>query len=490
MLNAESAADRDDGQPVKVAPSFSRKQFLDCVKSCDGDERYRRVGELTEQAIKLTGRGLDLTQADLSRLNLSNLDLRRAILNRTSLYGTSLVGADLSGVSLVCAGLERTDFSRAKLCGAYAHAMSAQASKFVGADLSELVDATGSMFHGCDLTGATLDGSELAGTTFYQCGLTGATLRGADLRGAMFNECRVDDADLARTCVDDAVFLRCGIRGMSLERSGGRGLVVARPSSADGLRLVDADLPGLRLSQVRSRGLTATSLRAWGIDVQGGHLRDADLSGSELCRGRWDGVALERGNLSGASVADSSWVGVSASGLRAERVRGEGWVASECSFPGAVLTGFAGRYATFRNCDLRAADLSGSYLYRASFVGDPPSSACLAEANLDGANLTQAYLAADFTRVSLRSGWAIYARVNQSDFSGADLAGTSLFRASAVKTVFTGARLGGQRGMMLADRCPGLADALLDSDDESSVRAGELIGQLGALLARDAGEST
>jgi hypothetical protein len=82
------------------------------------------------------------------------------------------------------------------------------------------------------------------------------------------------------------------------------------------------------------------------------------------------------------------------------------------------------------------------------------------------------------------------ARVNQSIFKEADLSGTSLFRASAVKTEFTDARLAGQRGAILADRCPGLLQSLRAAGDPNSERVAELIEELTELLAKDVGKST
>jgi uncharacterized protein YjbI with pentapeptide repeats len=282
--------------------------------------------------------------------------------------------------------------------------------------------------------------------------------------------------------VDDVSILRSSIRELILNHARGRGVVVQRPTSADGLSLANAHLPGLRLSEVRSRGLAGAHLHAPGIDVQECHLSGADLSHADLSRGRWDQSSLDDANVAGAVLADSSWFCVSARRANATNVTGEGVTASECTFAEALFAGFAGRYATFRNCDFRSADLTGAYLYRASFIGDPP--------RLDGANLTQAYLAADFTGASIRQAWATYARVNQSIFDNADLRGTSLFHASAVKTDFTGARLGGQRGVIFADRCPGLPEALGHGGDPDNKRVAELVEELTALLARDSGKST
>jgi len=123
-------------------------------------------------------------------------------------------------------------------------------------------------------------------------------------------------------------------------------------------------------------------------------------------------------------------------------------------------------------------------------VGDPPASANMTNTRLDGANLTQAYLAADFTGASLTGGWATYARLNQALLNEADLRGTNMFRASAVKTEFVDAQLGGQRGAIFADRCPGLLDALMSSPDPGLAPLINSLTELGAVLTSDRGKST
>jgi uncharacterized protein YjbI with pentapeptide repeats len=465
--------------------------LVDLAESDDRERAIRDVKLLTEDALTRTGRGLDLTQADLSGLDLGELDLRRAVLNRTSLYGTRLAGCDLTGASMVCAGIERSDFSGAILRGAYVHALAAQASTFVGADLSGLVDATGALFHGCDLTGARLDRAEFAGTTFYQCKIRGASASGADLHGAMFNECQLDALDLSEAHLDDAVVTRCNLRRTSFRGARGQGLVIQRPSGADELDLSEAHLPALRLSNVRAGSVKAAALRAPGIDVSHCHLPGISLENADLPRGRWDHVCLDGGNLTGAGLAGTAMLQVTARGTIMASVAGEGFTATECDFTKASISGFVGRYATFRNCNMADADLRGAYLYRAVIVGDPPASANMTGADLEGANLTQAYLAADLAGARISGGWATYARLNQSILNGADARGTSMFRASAIKTEFVGTRLGGQRGAILADRCPGLLDALAKSDDPGVAALLEwLSSDFNGAMARDRGKST
>jgi uncharacterized protein YjbI with pentapeptide repeats len=466
------------------------KSILELARGLDRDSAASAVRRLTDQALTTSGRGLDLTEANLSGLDLSGFDLRHAILNRAALYGTKLVGTDLTGASMVCAGLERTDFTDAVLRGAYVHALAAQASNFTRADLTGLTDATGSLFHGCNLTAARLDDAELAGATFYQCNLIKARVTGTDLHGAVFNESRLDGAEFSRARLDDVTITRCGIRGLNLRLARGYGLVIQRPSAADGLQFGNAHLPHLRLTHVRAVGIAAAGLQSPGIDIADSHLAGADFRDADLSCGRWARVSINDARLGGTSLTDSFLRDVTAAGADLTEATGEGLTATECSFAGSDFTGFAGRYATFRNCDFRAADLRRTYLYRSSFMGDPPASACMVDVKLDGANLTQAYLAADFTGASLQQVWATYARVNQSIFDGANLRGTSLFRSSAVKTSFVGAAMSGQRGAIFADRCAGLVSALRASNDPDSHRVAKLVEELTELLHGDSGKST
>lgn len=479
--------------PSEIGPenhSVDTSYIIEQSRRADRRSAVLDVAQTTADRIERTGRGLQLAQADLADLDLSGFDLRQANLNRASLFGTRLIGADLSGSSLVCAGIERTKFNKATLRGAYVHALAAQASDFTDADMRDLVDATGSLFHGCFLVRARLGGSELAGASLYQCNFTNADLSHCDLHGAVFNECVLNHAVLAGANLDNASITKSALAGMDLGGSRGHGLVIQRPTAADGMVLANAHLPSLRLLDVRGSGISAAGLRAPAIDVEGGDLSEIDLCDADLRQGRAVGVSMSAASLDRALLQESSWRAVTARRVHGVGIQAEGFTATECSLADAVLTRFAGRYATFRNCDLSRARLEGAYLYRASVIGDPPASASMREVRLDGANLTQAYLAADFTQASLPHGWATYARINQSIFDQADLRGTSLFRASAVKTEFNGARLGGQHGSLLADRCIGLAEALRVSKDPRTAGMAEAIEELAELLARDPGKST
>lgn len=66
------------------------------------------VRRRTEEAIRRTGIGLQLSSENLSGHDLSDFPLRRCTLNRAQLYGTKLDRADLSEANLICPGLVPT----------------------------------------------------------------------------------------------------------------------------------------------------------------------------------------------------------------------------------------------------------------------------------------------------------------------------------------------------------------------------------------------
>lgn len=273
-------------------PTANLLDLLIAYGRSTADERLnlaKQLSEETQRSVDRTGRGLDLTEADLSNLDLSGADLRLATLNRAVLHGTKLIGADLSGITMICPGMERTNLSEANLRAAYVHALAAQTCNFDSADLTGLRDATGSLFHGCSMRGVHLSGAQLAGSAFYQCDLSEAKLTEANLQGAIINECLLDLAALDRACVDQLVVTKSSLRSASLSEASGRGLVLQRLTSSDGLDLTGAELPRLRIDGARGGDWSAKSLRAVDADltdlcVNDADLRSADLSGTHLRR--------------------------------------------------------------------------------------------------------------------------------------------------------------------------------------------------------------
>ncbi|HET9257613.1 MAG TPA: pentapeptide repeat-containing protein [Pseudonocardiaceae bacterium] len=423
------------------------------------------VSEWTANALERSGRGIDLSSADLARADLAGLDLRGVMLNRAVLHSTRLDNANLTGANLTCPGMEKTSLRGATLRGTYLHALAAQVCDFTSADLSHVLDATGTMFHGCRFVDAVLAQSSFAGATFYQCDLRGTNWRATALQGATFNECLLDGAVFDYADLEQVTMSKCHLDTLSFEGATGRGLTIQRPTAASAVRLDGAQLPGLRLAGVRGDKWTARNAHLRDIDVvdcqlMNAKFANADLSGGRLVRCELSGIDLSEASLVGAALAYTS-----AAGAILRQAFAENLAIHECSLPRVSFEGIKARGLVVRDCDLSGAKMTGAYLYRAMFTGDPPRAMSLRGADFSGANLVQAHIAADLTEACLVGAHASYARLNQSTLCDTDLRGISLFDASMVKTDFTGAQLSVLRPPFFADRCTGLAEALTAAGD-------------------------
>ncbi len=484
MIEARHPHAIDGSLPVATAGAAAPERPHDALlrewsKLAPRSEACARVAALTTALLNATGRGLVLDDTDLAGLDLAGFDLRRASLNRACLHRTRLAGANLSEASLVCPGMERTDLSGANLRGAYVHALAAQVCNFSDADLRDLVDATGALFHGCKLTSATFDRAMLAGTTFYQCDLATARFGQAILQGSTFNECILDEADFDGSAVGSVTITKCRMSRTRLARVSGRALVIQRPTASGDLVLEQADLPALRCDGLRGSVLGA-GLRAPLGDFLDCMLSSADFASATLDDARFHQCSIERAvlraaKLDGASFVDCRLPGVVLEGANAENAR-----FVETTMPRADMRRLTARCALFRDCDLGGADLSSAYLYRAVLTGDPPRAMSLFEAKLENANLVQAYVAADLRSANLRSANLTYARLNQSVLEGADLSGVALYEASLVKVDFTESRLRGVRAPFFADRCRGMKEALESTEHDAATR--RFVGDLERLL--------
>jgi uncharacterized protein YjbI with pentapeptide repeats/histidyl-tRNA synthetase len=449
----------------------------------DRGPALEEISTLTRRLLAETGRGLQLSEAGLANLDLSGADLSGAVLNRAVLHGTRLRGAVLDRCTMICPGLERTDFTGASLREAYVHALAAQTCSFDDARLDGLRDATGSLFHGCSMRRAVLSGSHLAGATYYQCDLTGADLRTANLQGASINECLLRATQLDDAMVDQLVITKCDLTGASLRGAHGAGLVVQRPTAADDLDLSGARLPGLRLADVRADGLRADRLSATGADVNGCVLAAARLRAAGLHSVRLVDSALPGADLTDAVITGGSVRNCVLSDIRLTNAQAENVSVVESRLHKAQMSGFVGRCAVFRDVDLRGADLSQANLYRAMLTGDPPRGMCLSGADLSGAILVQAYLAADLTGADLRGVNAAYSRFSQSDLSGADLSGAAMFQSTWVKVECHRVRLAGVRPPLFADRCPGLIESIRESSGPEATTFTDYLASLGTVLS-------
>lgn len=436
----------------------------------------------TGEAIRASGRGLDLAEADFMNFDLHGANLSRATLNRTVFHGTNLHGADLSEATMVCPGMERTNLFQANLRGAYVHALAMQTCNLEQADLRHLRDAAGSLFHGCKMRGANLDKGHLCGTTFYQCDLSLASLRGANLQGANANECLFDRADLAGSLVDQLTVTKCSMRSTSLAGARGADCCLQRLTCADGLVLEGASLPHLRLGAVRARGwraagLTATAADLIDVSVEEADLENADLSNARIHRCCLPGVNLNGAILNGASVTSSSMRRATLVAARAENLQ---IVESDLAEADASLV--AGRCLVARDVDLAGALFVNANLYRAMLTGDPPEGMSLKGAVLDGAILVQAYIAADLSDAHLLNVNAAYSRFSQSNLRGARLNRANMHQSTWVKVDATGACLAGVNAPVFIDRCKGLQEAVGSLGQDETSDLGEFAHRLHVLL--------
>jgi uncharacterized protein YjbI with pentapeptide repeats len=441
----------------------------------DRDAARRLVDGATEHEIVTTGAGLDLSDTDLSGLNLRGMNLRRANLNRACLHRTVLADANLSEASLICPGMERTDLRGAKLDFAYVHALAAQVCNFNGASLTGLVDGTGSLFHGCAMQRTAFSGARLAGATFYQCDLTDTVWEGATLQGMTINECLLEGAQMVTVDAAQLTITKSSMNRLSLRASTGAGCILQRPTAADDIVLDDAKLPFLRLHGIRGARLTAYRLAAPGLDLANcvlpaSRFDNADIAGARVLEAVLDGSSFRHAHIAESQFRRSSLLKADFASARAENMLG-----LESLFEAADFTGVSARAAVFRDCNLSSVKLSGAYLYRGMLTGDPPASMSLADAQADGINLVQAYVAADCSGASLRNAKCAYARLNQSSFRNADLSGANIYQASMVKTDFTGAQMFGVEAPFFADRCLGLEEALQDAGALSALESVRLL---------------
>ncbi|UPJ79416.1 pentapeptide repeat-containing protein [Bradyrhizobium sp. 183] len=451
-------------------------------RNSDRASALAAVGKRTEEAIKKTGIGLQLSCENFNGHDLSGFPLRRCILNRAQLHGAKLDGADLSEANLICPGLERASFRGAKLDFAYMHAIAAQVCSFDDASLRNLIDATGSLFHGCSMRRTRFDNAVLSGVLFYQCDASQAVFDGAELQGSTINECYLPRSSFHFANLSQVTMTKAHLTGSSLLQSRGECLSILRPTSVDGLVLENAYLPYFRLSKASGR-ILAKALAAPFSDFSLSNLAKAELEEADLSEARLLSVNLASANLVGAVLNGVSVRSCQLDGADLSRASGETISITESTMRYARLGGFRARCAFIRDCDLDDADFSQAYLYRSMITGDPPQSMALNRANFEGANLVQSYIAAGMTGSNLEAARTAYVRMNQSSLRKANLSGVTPFQASFVKTDFSDAEITTFEPPFFADRCPGL-QAALEGVEDQKYKPSEYLADFSSLMRR------
>lgn len=295
---------------------------------------------------------------------------------------------------------------RERVAAAHAAGASMRAWDLTGADLSAMdltgADLTEALCESCSFAGSVLDDAKLDGAVFAHGDLGGARLHRASMVVANVGRARLCAADLTGANLTDAVAMGTDFSSATL----------------DGCTLERIDLHEALLRGGRFRGAVGHKLVVMGADLRGADFTDADLSESLFHKANAEGAVFERARLVKVALIACDLTRAKLRGAMAENLR--------CAL-GTTLAGADLVDATIDMSSMRALDLTGADLSRASMSG-----ADLTEAKLVGARLWRVkahgtrFLRADLTDAFLQGGDFMealftYANVTRADFTGANL---------------------------------------------------------------------
>jgi len=228
----------------------------------------------------------------------------------------------------------------------------------------------------------------------------------------------------------------------------------AKNETGIGLNLSHLDLSGKNLSGLDLRRAILRHTTLHGANLDNTNLSKASFfsvgmdkvqaRGASFRNTYLHAAAMQACNFEGADFGDlKDAAGSLFHGCNFNKARISGLISGstffQCELEEGDLSGIYAGSVSFKSCNMRKINLARAYLYQASIAGETPSSTDVGEATLDDAVLIHARLCADFRKASFVGANCDYANLNQSDFSGADLKGIRLRRASMLKTKFTGA---------------------------------------------------
>lgn len=293
------------------------------------------VSNITQKLIDDTGKGWDLSGANLSNLDLRGFDLRKSILNRTQLYETKLAHANLSAAEIICPGMEKTDLSHANLSHSNMHALAAQVCNFENADMSEIIDLTGGLFHGCNMRGINAKNSKFSGSTFFQCSLEESVFQYAILDGCTFNESHLSEINLyGAKCTRLFATNLCMINS-NMSRMDGQEAVFRD------CNLSDSNMSEAYLYRSTFTGRTSSCMLMRNVNLKNSNLIQADffanldnvnMEGAFLSYARINQCLLRKANLKGTKTHFTSMIKTDVTGTDMSTLRdtiltfsGSGW---------------------------------------------------------------------------------------------------------------------------------------------------------------------
>jgi uncharacterized protein YjbI with pentapeptide repeats len=295
---------------------------------------------------------------------------------------------------------------RARVAAAHAAGASMRGWDLTGADLSAMdltgADLTEALCESCSFAGSVLDDAKLDGAVLAHGDLGGARLHRATMVFTNLGKARLCAADLTGANLTDAIAVGTDFASATLDQC-----------SLERIDLHEAQLRGGRF-----RGAVGHKLVVMGADLRGADFTDADLSESLFHKAQAEGVVFERAKLVKVALIECDFTRAKLRGAMAENLR--------CAL-GTTLAGADLVDATIDLSSMRALDLTGADLSRASMNG-----ADLTEAKLTGARLWRVkahgtrFLRADLTDAFLQGGDFMdalftYANVTRADFTGANL---------------------------------------------------------------------
>ncbi len=183
------------------------------------EEARKSVKKTNKKLIQETGWGFNMTDLDFSNLDLSEFQLSRSILDGTNINSTNFSKSSFIESLFRPCSVHRGKFDEVNFKGSFIHSIAWQNCSFINANMQNLKDATGGLFHGCDMQGVKLNCSKLDGTSFYQCKMELVDMDGCSLNGSIFNETILANSILTNLSAKNLTLLNCVARGSNFANS-------------------------------------------------------------------------------------------------------------------------------------------------------------------------------------------------------------------------------------------------------------------------------
>lgn len=286
-----------------------------------------------------------------------------------------------------------------------------------------------------DLSGVTLEGSDLSRALLEYVDFTGATLRNVSLQGAVLAKaklvnCRFEGvnlvgANIGSTMIQGATFIDCDVTEGRLSRADIRSTRFERCRIAERMEM----FLETSLTQVQFIDCSMPSMNFLQMDLTGGVFRGSDLTGSNFVQGDLTRCDFTGATLDGVTIISTRAPGACFDDAKMPNVRYiDDPVLNDCTFRRADIT----------MANLRSADLAG-----AVFDG-----AIMDQADCSGADLSDARLnrvsavGTQFRKANLRGAICHWADLREASFMNTELVGTRLQQANLYSVSFLYATLG------------------------------------------------